>query len=120
MDIDKNTNRCTWLKEIPNGIRKDRIVTGTRKSILGPGYYRYGTYEADEITIHDRFYTNNHIRHFGVYDNDFYKGWYGKADVILDRKDINIQFPKTYHCSSFVGLQWYLYDNLLNLYYIIN
>lgn len=120
MDIDKNTNRCTLLKEIPSGIPKDRIVTGSKKILLRSGYYRYGTYDDDEITIHDRFYTNNHIRHFfDGYDSDFYKGWYGKIDIVLDREDIDIQFPKTFHYSSFTGPQLYLYDNLLDLYYII-
>lgn len=119
MYIDKNTNQCTWLKCIPETVQKDRIVTGTIVNILRPGYYRYGTYDENEIKIHDKFYTNNKICHFGDPDfpSDFYKGFYGKMEITLDRDDIDIQFPKTFHCTSFLGPRYYLYDNLLDLYY---
>ena len=120
--MDKNTNRCTFIEQIPNTVQKDRIVTGKMFSSSSIAYVRYGEYDEDEIMIHDNFYTNNKIRHFGDPDdpdhpgNDFYKGFYGTIEVILDRDDIDIQFPKTFH-YSFVKKDIYLYDHLLDIYY---
>lgn len=119
--MDKNTNRCTFVEQIPNTIQKDRIVTGKMFRTSFPAYCRYGEYDENEIVIHDNFYTNNKICHFSDPDypdhpTNFYKGFYGTVEVILDRDDIDIQFPKTFH-YSFVKEYLYLYDHLLDIYY---